>query len=116
MRADGARQRNLSRHAARDQWPAWSPDGRRIAFMSDRDGSPDVFVMNTDGSSVRNITRTKALEESHPAWLPDGRLTFTRHGRTGPVEVWTARHDGSSARRFGITAEPVFTYDWVAPR
>ena len=52
--------------------PAWSPDGRRIAFMSDRDENPEIYVMDADGANQTRLTRTE-LEDSLPAWSPDGR-------------------------------------------
>ena len=54
-----------------DGEPAWSPDGTRIAFASDRDGSPQVYVANRDGSNVAKVT-TRARSYT-PAWAPDGR-------------------------------------------
>jgi Tol biopolymer transport system component len=57
------------------EYPAWSPDGRRIAFMSqvDGEGSPyDIFVMNPDGTHVRRLT-TSPGSDGWPAWSPDGR-------------------------------------------
>ena len=58
MNADGSGQRNLTRNPARDCAPAWSPDGRKIAFASQRDGNAEVYVMNADGSGQRNLTRS----------------------------------------------------------
>ena len=81
--------------------------------MSDREGGEDVFVMRTDGSEVRNVTRTPSLSESHPAWAPDGRLTFSRHGERGPVELWVDALDGTPAERLATTVEPVFAFDWL---
>ncbi len=52
-----------------DQQPAFSPDGRHLAFTSDREGNPDVFVMPSDGSSVRRVTRARAADWL-PRWLP----------------------------------------------
>ncbi len=51
--------------------PAVSPDGRRIAFTSTRDGNYDVYVMNIDGSNVQRITHSEERED-YPAWHPDG--------------------------------------------
>ena len=57
MNADGSGQRRLTRNPAFDGGPAWSPDGRRIAFVSNRDGSYEVYVMNADGSGQRRLAQ-----------------------------------------------------------
>ena len=54
------------------QTPAWSPDGRKLAFVSGRDGNAEIYVMNADGSEQENLTRQPA-NDSHPSWSPDGR-------------------------------------------
>ena len=48
-------------------YPSWSPDGRRIAFVSDRSGSPQVYVMNSDGSDTRRLTYQGSYNTA-PAW------------------------------------------------
>ena len=70
MNADGSRQQRLTRGASQ---PHWSPDGRKIAFVSQRDGDPDIYVMNPDGSGQRNLTRTAGDRESQPVWSPAQR-------------------------------------------
>jgi TolB protein len=67
MNADGSGQRCLTLTAWRI--PAWSPDGRKIAFLSKRDGNPEIYVMNTDGSEQRNVTRNPA-DDGLFAWSP----------------------------------------------
>ena len=69
MNADGSGQRRLTRNPAGDSAPVWSPDGRRIAFVSERDGNPEIYVMNTDGSGQRKLTRSPA-DEDWFAWSP----------------------------------------------
>ena len=54
------------------QAPAWSPDGRTIVFVSWRDGNGEVYAMDADGSTPRNLTRNPA-KDVRPAWSPDGR-------------------------------------------
>ena len=56
MNADGSGQRNLTRSPAHDGSGSWSPDGKQIAFDSDRAGAGDVYVMRADGSGARRLT------------------------------------------------------------
>jgi Tol biopolymer transport system component len=57
MNADGSGQRSLTRHPAFDANPAWSPDGRKIAFVSNRDGGYGIYVMNADGSGQQRLAQ-----------------------------------------------------------
>lgn len=76
--------------------PAWSPDGRLIAFVSKRDGVSHVYVMNADGTGVRRLTDARA-EDGGPTWSPDGRrIAFAREGALFVVDS-----AGGAARRLG---------------
>ena len=78
MNADGSKQKNLTRHGARDGAPVWSPTGKHIAFHSDRDGTRDIYIMNPDGRNVRKVLRNLSYRE-YPTWSPDGKkLAYTR--------------------------------------
>ena len=75
VRADGTGLRKLTRGPGWDVGADWSPDGRRILFMSDRDDpgdSIDLYVMNADGSGQRNLTHTPGVSELFPSWAPAG--------------------------------------------
>ena len=92
---DGSNLRRLSADNSQDFEPAWSPDGKRIAFVSARDHNGvtsigeaewvngELYVMNADGSNQTRITNNSADDRS-PTWSPDGKwLAFSR-GREGP--------------------------------
>jgi len=67
----------LTNNPTIDTDPAWSPDGARIAFSSDRNGNHDIYVMSADGSGVTRVTTNPTLDR-YPAWSPDGsRLAFS---------------------------------------
>lgn len=64
---------NLTASVAGDIEAAWSPDGRQLVFVSNRDGPlAEVYVMNADGSNPRRLT-TDTADERRPAWSPDGK-------------------------------------------
>ena len=77
-----------------DQNPAWSPDGSQIAFDSGRDGDRDIYVMNADGSDVRNLTDESSRNDWRPAWSPDGkRIAFVSDS---DHDIYVMNADGSN--------------------
>jgi Tol biopolymer transport system component len=60
---------NLTQNAAYDWNPVWSPDGKRLAFVSDRDGNFEIYVMNADGSDQKNLTQNSSAD-TDPVWRP----------------------------------------------
>jgi TolB protein len=78
--------------------PAWSPDGRKIAFVSDRNGNSEVYVMNAKGNGQRNLTRNPAFD-ADPAWSPDGRKIAFASKRDGEYGIYVMNVDGSGQRR-----------------
>jgi Tol biopolymer transport system component len=74
--------------------PAWSANGRRIAFASKRDGNYEIYVMDADGQNQTRLTSDPAID-STPAWSPDGRKIVFESGRSGRGDVWTMNSDGT---------------------
>ncbi len=79
--------RQLTTDPADDVLPAWSPDGRRIAFVSTRDGNPEIYVMDSDGRNQRRLT-FNPTGDWRPAWLPDSRHLVFTSDRTGNNDIY----------------------------
>lgn len=73
--ADGRNPRNLTNHWSWEGWPAWSPDGRTIAFAGNRNSSYQIFLMDPDGSNVRLLANTEGRGTA-PKWSADGRTVY----------------------------------------
>jgi Tol biopolymer transport system component len=101
MHADGTHQRNLtSSPGVNEQEADWSPNDRRIAFASDRDGDFELYTMRPDGSRVRQLTNNQGPDDRNPAWSPDGRRIAFDSNRDGPEgEIYTMRAHGSGQTR-----------------
>ena len=88
---EGGVAKALSRGMSFDTQPRFSPDGRHIVFVSDRDGSENVWIMKTDGTSARPLTSGKDTVFISPEWTPDGgAIIAAKTGvvRNSQVELW----------------------------
>jgi TolB protein len=99
VNADGSGERNLTGgdRVSKEGRPAWSPNGRNIAFVSYRNGG-GVFVMRRDGSGVRRLTRELAWD---PSWSPSGRM------------LAVASEPGPSSSRIGVVSARGDHVRWV---
>jgi TolB protein len=73
--------------------PAWSPDGTKIAFMSNRDGNPEIYVMDANGANLRRITRHPEIDAT-PTWSPAGNQIAFTSGRSGTPQIYVVDADG----------------------
>jgi Tol biopolymer transport system component len=98
--ADGTDQMRLSgAFFAFDAQPAWSPNGKRIAFHSLRNfNHPQIYVMNADGSGVERLTNNQ-FHDASPSWSPDGSRIAFDSARDGNLDIYVMNSDGSGQRR-----------------
>jgi imidazolonepropionase-like amidohydrolase/Tol biopolymer transport system component len=101
MPVEGGRATRITRGAAFDMQPRFSPDGRQVAFISDRDGLNNIWVIAPDGSGARQVSKERERDVNSPAWSPDGRYVFVRkhfvqQRSLGAGEVWMYHVSGGS--------------------
>ena len=112
--AAGAKPARLTRHPATDASPTWSPNGKQIAFESNRHGDwtsyndSDIYVMNANGTKVHELTFSNAFD-GDPAWGNSGKIAFESL-RAGKGDVWTINPNGTGEK--DLTANsPAFDGD-----
>lgn len=98
--------------------PRFSPDGQTIAFVSDRQGQNNLWVMNADGSQPRAVFADKEVRVFEPAWSPDGRYIYVRRqdlrrGGGGGSGIWMYSRDGGEGVE--IVGRDVRGAAWPAP-
>ena len=94
MNADGSNLRQLTHNDAADEYPVWSPDGRKIAFKSNRDGNFEIYIMGADGRRQSRLT-THPANDADPAWSPDGTRLAFHSDRVSNLEIYLMNADGS---------------------
>ena len=92
-----------------DMQPRFSPDGKRIAFASDRDGLWNIWTMDVDGKNAKQISREKRWFINSPTWSPDGEYIYARRHfvaqrSLGAGEIWMYHSSGSVRRPAGDRA------------
>src|SRR5262249_52139071 len=96
---------NITSTWAHDSTPAWSPDGAKIAFVSDRDGQPELYVMKPDGTEQVRLTNGVGFMAARPAWSPDGvKIAFNCMIESGNSDICVVDADGTLSAR--LTTDP----------
>jgi TolB protein len=110
MDSDGTHQRRLTHTPEeKESVPAWSPDGKNIAYVADTFGNnPMIWLMEADGSGHRRLT-----EGSWPSWSPDGKHIVYTSGEWNDQQLSIMNSDGSEPHTLGIhgAEEPAWSPD-----
>lgn len=117
VNADGSELRTIGDDRgklAHQDWPAWSPDGTRIAFSSTHEGNQEIYTSAADGSGLVRLTQHPGID-AHPCWSPDGRTIAFATDRWGGLELAAVRTDGTGLARLtrsrGLDDYPAYSPD-----
>ena len=98
-----------------DFFPQISPDGKRIAFSSDRAGRFDIWVSRLDGAGLTNLTAGSGLDGGSPQWSPDGTtIAFDAHGETSNYATYTTPAAGGPVHRVTPDGSEAVRPSWSA--
>ena len=106
MDNDGGNPRRLTNNPLDEWYPSWSPDGKRIAFTSMKNGGNwEIYVMDADGGNQRNLTKNP-FSDRDPSWSPDGkRIAFvSNRDEDENREIYVMDADGGNPQN--LTKNP----------
>jgi TolB protein len=97
-----------------EEYPAWSPDGKRIVFSSTFEGNQELYIAEIGSPDRKRLTNDPALD-AHPAWSPDGKKIAFATNRWGDFEIAVLDADGANLSRLtesrGLDDYPIFSPD-----
>ncbi|MBQ9772366.1 MAG: PD40 domain-containing protein [Lentisphaeria bacterium] len=102
---------NLTRFIREKYQPRWSPDGKRIAFVTDLNNNCEIFLMNVDGTGMKNISWNRASHFS-PSWSPDGKQLSFISNRDGKFELYISDDQGIRQKKILSLPEDIREPDW----
>jgi len=95
---EGGQAKLISGGMAFDSQPKFSPDGKWIAFLSDREGTDNVWIIHPDGTGAKQVSKDPGSDFVSPSWAPDGKYIFVSKAAAGiaSYEIWMYHVDGGS--------------------
>ena len=103
---DGSGLVQLTNNTARDFFPDYGPDGKKISFVSDRDFAPGIYRMNPDGTRQEKTSRGSGTVFASPGFSPDGKHIAFMSNREGGDDVYVMRANGSGQKRLTVNGPP----------
>ena len=95
-----------------DHSPAWAPDGDTLVYVSERDGNPEIYVIETDDDNPPLRLTTNEAEDSQPVWSPDGKRIAFVSDLHGEGEIFAMDADGSNQQRLTHNDTRDHSPDW----
>ncbi len=109
MKPDGTDRRCLVDTEGPDSWPAWSPDGRLLAFVGGAGSVDQVFIIRADGTGLRQVTDSSSITKESLDWSPDGlQIAYSASASvdSGPFSIHLVDLDGSHDETIAETRPP----------
>ncbi|MBK9925664.1 MAG: serine/threonine-protein kinase [Anaerolineales bacterium] len=112
INADGSGQKPLTVVPGSDFDPDWSPDGRRIAFTSLRDGKKDIYILTLESGAINRITSVSGdvQENSQPSWSPFGNQIVYTVKRVGAYQIWAMSDTGQGNVQIARSGQQFLDY------
>ena len=115
MDRNGKKIKKLTTNRAPDEDPAFSPNGKRIVFRSNRDGNSDIYKMNADRTKRTRVVRltTNPSDDEDPIFSPDGKRIVFESDRDGDSDIYKMNVKGRKLVQ--LTTDPATTFgaDWA---
>jgi TolB protein len=99
----GGAPRRITKNAP-SYWHGWSPDGKTLAFVGERNGDFDIYTISTAGGEETRLTTARGLDDG-PEYTPDGKYIYFNSERTGHMQIWRMRADGSEQEQVTFGTE-----------
>src|SRR5208337_938442 len=93
----GGLPRRITKNAP-SYWHGWSPDGKTLAFVGERDGNFDIYSILIDGGEETRLTTARGLDDG-PEYAPDGKFIYFNSDRSGQMQIWRMQPSGSGQER-----------------
>jgi len=114
--ADWIRRRVLVDHGKHVYDPVWSPDGTRVAFVSEKTNNDEIWVIHADGTDELQLTYNSWEWDKSPTWSPDGsKIAFWSNRITGHKQIWVMNADGSDQHNISNNEYDDWQPVWIRP-
>ncbi len=117
LSGNGGEAKRIIGGMAFESQPKWSPDGKKIAFLSDRSGAENVWVCNPDGTEPKQVTKGRGTMFVSPSWTPDGQYIMASKSDRGigTFHTYMYHKDGGSGVSIGTPPPPPPAFGTPAP-
>jgi Tol biopolymer transport system component len=112
MKPNGDNKTRLTNNREDDSNPVYSPNGKMIAFESNRSGGGDIYTMSANGTNKKRVPRSNSGVDSNPAWSPDGTKIAFSSTRTGNRDIYVINKDGTGLTRITTSRYTEFGPAW----